>query len=206
MVKMTSLTELEIRLISFFIGHITEQFAIRELARKAHIDYKLVHATVQKLAQKNIILKKRQANVDLCSLNLRGDLPPLYYAEMLRTKEFLQKHKELKLFFNDATEKAKKLYYTLAVFGSFAKNTETPQSDVDILIIAPTRETGEEIGRIVTSQAIILKRKVQPIVLDEKEFISNLASKEPNAVVEAFKNHIIITGIEAFYKGVVQAR
>ncbi len=202
MAYMTSITGLEIRILRFFIEHIIEQFAIREIARNTKIDYKLTHSTVQKLAKKNILTKKRQANVDLCSLNLGHDLTELYYVEMLRKRDFLDTHKELKSFFKSVQEKIKTPFYSLVVFGSLAKGTETKSSDLDLLVIASSRSTGEEIVRIISSEALLLKRKVQPIVLDEKEFIQSLAGKELNVVVEAFKNHIIIAGVEGFYRGV----
>ncbi|VVB81387.1 Nucleotidyltransferase domain protein [uncultured archaeon] len=204
MVFLTSLTGMELRIIAFFIEHITETFAIREIARKTGIDYKLTHATIQKLAQKNILLKKRQANVDLCSLNLRNDLTQVHYAEMLRAQEFLKKHHELSIFFKSIMEKIKETFCTLLVFGSYAKETERKHSDVDILIIAPSREPGEEIERIINTESVFLKLKVQTIVLDEKEFIANLSDKKLNVVQEAFKNHVIITGVEPFYNGVKQ--
>lgn len=206
MALLTSITRLEIHILRFFIEHITEQFAIREISRKTKIDYKLTHSVVQKLVQKNILIKKRQANVDLCSLNLHHDFTELYYVEMMRKRNFLDQNKELKPFFNSVQEKIKTTFYSLVVFGSFAKGTETKTSDLDLLVIASSRSTGEEIVRIISSEALLLKRKVQPIVLDEKEFVQSLASKELNVVVEAFKNHIIIMGAEGFYRGVYQAR
>lgn len=204
MAFLTSLTGLELRIIVFFVEHITESFAIREIARKTKIDYKLTHTTIQKLAQKNILLKKRQANVDLCSLNLRNDLTQVHYVEMLRAQDFLRKHHELNIFFKSTMEKIREPFYTLLVFGSYAKGTEAKHSDIDMLIITPSREPGEEIERIINTESIFLKRKVQTIVLDEKEFTANLSDKKLNVVQEAFKNHVIITGVESFYNGVKQ--
>ncbi|MCX6708610.1 MAG: nucleotidyltransferase domain-containing protein [Candidatus Woesearchaeota archaeon] len=205
MTFLTSLTGLELRIIAFFVEHITESFAIREIARKTGIDYKLTHTTIQKLVQKNILLKKRQANVDLCSLNLQNDLTQVHYVEMLRAQDFLRKHHELNIFFKSTMEKIKESFYTLLVFGSYAKGTEGKHSDIDVLIITPSREPGEEIERIINAESIFLKRKVQTIVLDEKEFTANLSDKKLNVVQEAFKNHVIITGVESFYNGVKRA-
>lgn len=204
MIKMTSLTGLELRIIKFFLTHMNEQFAIREISRETKIDYKLIHLTVQKLAQKNVLLKKRQANIDLCSLNLKGDITPIYFAEMLRAKEFLNKHSELKLFFEDIKKNTRTMFYSLVIFGSFAKGTETNHSDIDLLVITTTKATGEEIERVISSAASFLKRKVQTILLDEKEFKSSLKEKNITVATEAFKNHLIISGVEAFYQGVNQ--
>lgn len=204
MTNSTSFTILEIALIKFFLGHITERFGIREISRLTKTDYKLVHSTIQKLVKKSVVVKERKANLDLCSLNLKGDLTYIGFVEMLRKNDFLSKHKEFNTFFEDMLYKVKELYFTVAVFGSFAKGKEHRRSDLDLLIIAPTRSIAEEIQRIINSESLLLKRKVQSIILDEKEFVSNLADKKLNVVVEAFKNHIIITGVEPFYNGVKQ--
>lgn len=204
MTILTSFTILEADLIRFFLGNITERFGIREISRLTKTDYKLVHSTVQKLVKKGVVIKERKANLDLCSLNLKGDLAYIGFVEMLRKNDFLSKHKEFNTFFEDVLYKVKELYFTIVIFGSFAKGKEHKESDLDLLIIAPTRSIAEEIQRIINSESLLLKRKVQSVILDEKEFISNLADKKLNVVVEAFKNHMIITGIEPFYNGVKQ--
>ena len=202
MAKITSLTNLEIRLLNFFIEHIKEEFGIREISRLTKIEYKSIHSTIKKLAKKEVLLKQRRANVDLCSLNLKDDLTSVLFVEMIRKRTFLLKHKNLERFFVNVLEKTKEIYFTLVIFGSFAKDKERKNSDLDLLIIAPARDIAEEIQRIINSEAFLLKRNIQSILLDEKEFISNLSDKKLNVVVEAFKNHIIITGIESFYEGV----
>ena len=206
MTKATSFSGMEINLIQFLLGHIIEHFAIREIARHTGIDYKMVHSAIQKLVQKEVIIKRRQANIDLCSLNLKGDLTGVYYAEMLRAKEFLARHSDLTRFFRAIHDRVTEIYYTIVIFGSVAKGTQNKESDIDILIVTPLQSTSEEIDRIIHTEAITLRHKVQTIVLSQTEFIRNLSSNQPNVVIEAFKNHIIITGIEGFYNGVKKAR
>lgn len=204
MVLTTSLTGLEIRVIKFFLENTMQQFGIREIGRKTKTDYKLVHSTVQKLAKKQIIIKKRQANLDLCSLNLKGDLTGVYYAEMLRAKEFVKHYPEFESFFEKIIQKCKDMFYSIIVFGSYAKGTPTKFSDIDILVITPIRDKGEEIGRIIHTENTFIKTKANYIVLEEKEFTSALAEKQLNVQKEAFKNHVIIAGVEPFYNTVKQ--
>jgi predicted nucleotidyltransferase len=196
---------LEVRIVIFFLAHAGGIFGIRELSRKMKTDYKMVHTAVQKLSKKGILIKKRQANLDLCSLNLKGDLTQAYYGELLRANDFLKAHDELASFFNSVKEKVKTIFYSLVVFGSFAKGTETMNSDLDLLIIAQSRELGEEIERIISAETVLLKTKVHAIVLTETEFTAGLKEKKINISTEALKNHIIIAGIEAFYNALGQA-
>ena len=99
----------------------------------------------------------------------------------------------------------KQIFGTLVIFGSFARGTETTTSDIDSLIIAPTRSTGEEIERLLKNETVFLKHALHSIFVDEKEFVVNLRSKEITVVKEVLKNHAIITGIESFYRGIKQA-
>lgn len=205
MTKITPITGTETKIIQFFLEYPTESFAVREIARKTGIDYKQVHTAIQKLAKKKIINQKKQANLDLCSLNLKGNLTPICYSEMLRRDSWLKKHSELNLFFRDILEKIKETNYILLVFGSFAKNKEKKNSDLDLMVIAPSKDVGGKIELVINSETIFLKRKVHTLILDETEFQANLSSKEPNVVKEAFKSHIFIMGIEAFYNGARKA-
>ena len=206
MLKVPSLTQLELRIITFFIENSGKGFALREVSRLTKIDYKLTYITIKKLVEKEVLLKKRIANADICSLNLNNPSPQLYYAEFERLNEFVRRHTEFKSFFETLLQKNNELFCIIAVFGSLAKGTERKTSDIDILVVAPTRATGEEIQRIINNESIFLKREVHSIVLDDNEFIASLASKELNVVKEVFENHIIVTGIEAFYHGVQQAQ
>lgn len=202
MVDNTSLTNAEIKIISFFIDNIQKEFGIREISRKAKTDYKNTYATVQKLVKKGVLLKRRQANIDLCSLNLKGDSAEVCLVETLKARIFLEKHRPIRDFLNAVMDKTRHMYYSIVVFGSFAKGKETKSSDLDILIITPEKSIAEEIERIITAEAVTVTAGIHTIAISEEDFIANLADKKPNVVIEAFKSHIIITGAESFYKGV----
>ncbi len=198
----SSITGMEVKIVNFLLQNSGEQFAVREIARKMKVDYKHVHSTIQKLAKKNILRKMRKANVDLCSLNLKENLSAVYYTESERTRMFLEAHLDLKEFFKSVTNRVKTNFYILLVFGSFAKGKEHKNSDLDLLIVSTTRSTSEEIERIISNEALFLKRKVQSVFLDEKEFSANILDRSMNVVKEALKNHVLIFGAESFYQEV----
>lgn len=202
MVINTSLTKAEAVIISFFIANMQKEFGIREVSRKAGIDYKNAYGTIQKLANKGALLKRRQANLDLCSLSLKSDFAEVCFVEMQKARMFLEKHKTIMEFFKAVMDKTGHIYCTLVVFGSYAKGKETKSSDLDLLIIAPEKSTAEEIGRLIDAESVIVTSSIHTIAISEADFIANLKEKKPNVIIEAFKSHIIITGAEAFYQGV----
>lgn len=196
---------MEIRIISFLIENIADRFSIREVSRRTGIDYRLVHSAVQRLAGKGVILKEKRTHADLCSLNLNGDLAPVYYVESLKAKTFLSKHSTLQNAFEEVRQRIPSMYYSLIIFGSFAKGLQTKASDLDLMIIAPDRELGEEIARIVNSEVMHVGQRMHLLVVDEKALIDNLKDKKQNVIIEALKNHIILAGAEGFYCGVRKA-
>lgn len=202
MIIITSLTKAEEKIISFFIENPLNEFGIREVSRKANIGYRHAHAIIQKLVKKKVLLKKRKANVDFCSLNLHGDFAEVCFVEKLKARKFIDKYSPIRDFLNEVMGKTKQIYYSIVVFGSFAKGKETKNSDLDILIIAPEKSVAEEIERIINAESVTVAAGIQAIAISESDFIANLADKKPNVVIEAFKNHIIITGAESFYNGV----
>ncbi|MFH1065197.1 MAG: nucleotidyltransferase domain-containing protein [Nanoarchaeota archaeon] len=202
MVNITSLTKAEITIISFFIDNIQKEFGIREISRNIGTDYKNTYATIQWLVKKGMLLKRRQANIDLCSLNLKEGSTEICFVEAIKSKKFMEKHRTIRDFLNTVMNKTRHMYYSIVVFGSFAKGKETKSSDLDILIITPEKSIAEEIERIITAEAVTVAAGIHTIAISEGDFIANLADKKPNVVIEAFKNHIIITGAESFYNGV----
>ncbi|MBU2637973.1 MAG: nucleotidyltransferase domain-containing protein [Nanoarchaeota archaeon] len=205
MVNITSLTKAEITIISFFIGNIKKEFGIREISRNIKTDYKNTYSTIQKLAKKGVLLKRRKANIDLCSLNLKGDSGEICFVEAMKARNFMEKHRVIKDFFNAVMDKTRHIYYSLIIFGSFAKGKETKSSDLDILVIAPEKSIADEIERIINTEAVTVSAGIHSIAISESDFIANLADKKPNVITEAFKSHIIITGSEPFYQGVKKA-
>ncbi|MDD4878025.1 MAG: nucleotidyltransferase domain-containing protein [Candidatus Nanoarchaeia archaeon] len=201
MVNNTSITKAECNIIAFFLSNIQKEFGIREISRNTKTDYKNTYSIVQKLVKKGVLLKRRQANLDLCSLNLKGDFGEICFVEAMRARIFRAKHRMINEFFNAAMEKARYMHYSIVVFGSFAKGKETKSSDLDILVIAPEKSAAEEIVRILNAESVTIAAGIHAMAISTSDFISNLADKKPNVITEAFKSHIIITGAESFYKG-----
>lgn len=202
MVKITSISVMEIRMLEFLLANTTSRFSIREISRRAKIDYKLVHSTIKKLEARGVVKQERVANAILCSIDLGGDLSSVYYVESLRAKNFLAKNSDVRALVEGALHRIPRLYFSLVIFGSFAKGAQTKTSDLDLLIISPNQEVGEEIARIIHGESMHLRFRVHPIIVGEKEFIDNLKDKRTNVITEAFRNHIIIEGLEGFYNGV----
>ncbi len=196
----TALTRNDCRIAEFLLQHMQEKFSIREIARQVKIDYKLVHTSVQRLISKKIIAKKKYGKTELCEINLTEAIIDLILVEQQRTRHFLEKNIGIKLLVHEMMEKIENPYYTLIIFGSYAKGAQHPRSDVDLLAIALTKEQLSEIERTIHSITFIKPIKIHLITATAADFKEMVEAKEPlNVGKEAVKNHIIIYGAEAYY-------
>lgn len=194
------LTKIDCTITEFLLQHIYEKFSIREIARQVKIDYKLVHTSVQRLVKRKIITKKKYGKTQLCEINLAEAIGDVMLVEQQRTHQFLEKNIGIKLLVQDIMEKIENPYYTLIIFGSYAKGTQHPRSDIDLLMIVPTKEQISETERVIHSVTSIRPIKTHELIITAADFKVMIESKESlNVGKEVVKNHIIAYGAEAYY-------
>lgn len=166
--------------------------SIMEASGAIIVDYKNTYNIVEEL-QPNLISKEKIGNTNLIKLKPRPDYK-IYSVENKRTKQFLQKNKELKLVQEDI-ESLNYPFFIALLFGSTVKGERTKKSDIDLCIISDSPEKSKE---------LMSKLKLLPIPLEIhdfsiKEFESMLKTKESNLGEEIVKNNIILYGIENYY-------
>src|SRR3989344_3977350 len=103
-------------------------------------------------------------------------------AENYKLSKILIKHPELGPIFQDIIKKSK--CSLILLFGSYAKNSEKKESDIDIYLETTNQKTKEEVQKIYDLLSVKLG-KFNPEDLLIKEII---------------KNHAIIKGGEEYYE------
>jgi predicted nucleotidyltransferase len=117
----------------------------------------------------------------------------LYYlvlAETFTTLEYLNRNFEIKKLVGETNEKMGK---TAILFGSFAKENMTKESDIDILII----DNEKSDLTILKEVGNLLSREVNVKLMSEEQFTNGLVVKDP-LVQEIAANHIILKGIDNY--------
>lgn len=185
------------KILSFLIENKTESFSINEISKKVNIDYKLAYINVQKLIEDKIISVKDFGNAKRCSFedNLNNDV---FIAENERKNQILDK-KEFRAI-HDKLKRINK-QFILLLFGSYAKETATKKSDIDLLLISNQNDT-----KIIEEKLEVLPIKIHLTAISYESFISMLKSKEQTVVSEALKNNIILFGIEDYYRMIENAK
>lgn len=111
-----------------------------------------------------------------------------------RTKEFLFKNPGLSVI-KKYVEEINYPFFIVLVFGSYAKDTKTEKSDIDICIISDNKDKERElIGKLN-----LLSLRLGIHEFTTKEFTSMIEKSQNNLGHEIIKKNIIIYGIENYY-------
>jgi predicted nucleotidyltransferase len=179
-----------LRILGLFRSNYEASFYLREIARATQVDAKAVTIQLHRLEKANILKSTLKGkNKEYC-LDL-GNYLSLYHlvlAETYLTLDYLSRNFEVKKLVSETTDS---LGDCAVLFGSFAKEETTRESDIDILVIADKRpDLGafKEVGSL-------LGREVNVKSMSERQFINGLLSSDP-LVWEVADNHVILKGID----------
>ena len=186
----------EIEVIRSLIENQDKELSINHIAKLLKKDYKNTHNIVTRL--KKIQLVKLEAFGKSYRITLINKPHPLIYeAETLRKNELL-KNKDIAVLY-DSFESLHSKLYTLLVFGSYAKKTQTKHSDIDLMFIVPD-ESEEKIEKEIQNITNTLPLKIHINIFKESDFIAMHKSKEVTVGSEAINKNMILHGIEAHYE------
>jgi len=169
-----------------------EEMTIKEIQERVGYSYERINSSLKSLAKKKIIFEKQKGK----TLVYFPDLENLYVEigfgiySLQREVDFIKKHRTIFKAIQEIENNPKA--WSVILFGSYSKGTETNQSDVDLLIITMPGEEKE-----VENSIKSLKHKYginfAPVVLPINEFTK---IKEDNI---EFWNDLKMYGID--FKG-----
>jgi predicted nucleotidyltransferase len=176
-------------ILKFLIGHNSLSYTIRELSILRKINYKSAYEAIKKLENENSITLTKKGNTVLCQFKRKFN-ESVYLAEKSRLDELLKK-KHFRTIKEELTEV--KFPFIALVFGSYAKNKQTKNSDIDLLLIS---EHPKEIEQKL--HWIPLDLHITSLTFND--FLEMLNRKSFDVVSETLKNNIILHGIEDYYR------
>jgi len=190
------------KVLQFFVGHITESFTLREVARRLKMHVSLTHRAIQPLIDSKIIEQDKHKNL---ILNYKNHHETLVFAEYLKRDNFLEKYKDIKLFRDEIINKIKEDNFVLLVFGSAVESSKP--RDIDILLIVDGTEKIEFhekfLHNIVSNYDLPFEERV---IGFESVYEMLLKRDEKNVINEILNKHIILYGAELFYRLIERGR
>ena len=186
----------EAEIIKLLIENREKELSINQIAKLLKKDYKNAHNIVTRLSKTKVV--KLEAFGKSYKVILTNKAHPLIYgAECIRRQELI-KNKDLAVMY-DSFKSMRSKFYVLLVFGSYAKKTQTKQSDIDLMFIVPD-EAEEKVEKEIKNITGTLPLKIHVNTFKESDFKAMKNSKETTVGSEAIKNNVILRGIESHYE------
>ena len=184
---------LQLKIIELFGKE--KELTINQIAKKLKESYSFVNRTVNYMMSENVLLKESVGHSFLCRLNLANDTAKALFIlnETNKKKEFFEKNKDIKLISDEILKNVPEAFI-VALFGSYAKNTQTKESDIDVFILTDKKIDPTELVRSISS---IYNKEISPIIMNRNALKNQ---KNKTVIREIIKNHVIIAGFEEFIK------
>jgi len=190
------------KVLQFFVSHITESFTLREVARRLKMHVSLTHRAIQPLIDSKIIEQDKHKNL---MLNYKNHHETLVFAEYLSRDNFLEKHKDIKLFKEEVINKIKEDNFILLVFGSTVESSKP--RDIDILLVVDSTEKIEFHEKFLHNIASNYDLPFEERVIGFESVYEMLSKREErNILNEILNKHIILYGAELFYRLIERGR
>jgi predicted nucleotidyltransferase len=156
----------------------------REIADKFHMNQKTISNVLNNMERENILKFKTEGKNKYYFLNENNPhiREVIKIVELFKKISFLEKNRKLEKLFQKIEDKTKGI---AIIFGSYAKGTQTPKSDMDLFIlgnIGETRELEDSFGIEIN------------VIKGQKD---KFDMKEP-FIREVMENHVILKGVEDF--------
>ncbi|MBI2135527.1 nucleotidyltransferase domain-containing protein [Candidatus Woesearchaeota archaeon] len=187
------------KILRHFIENNEDSFSIRSISKKLKINYRIAFEEIEKLKEQELIEIKKLGNCNLCRFAFKYN-EKVFEIENIRKNELLD-NKDLWVIYNRFKD-IKSPFFILAVFGSYAKGTQTKRSDIDLCIIADNEKILKKAEQIIG----LIPFEIHLLDFTTEQFISMLKTTELNVGKEIVKNNIILYGTENFYEMINYAK
>ena len=184
-------------IIRYILENKSEELNILKVSKAIKMDYKNVYLIIKRLEKE--LLVRLETFGQSSRIKLISQIHPLIFEAEYNRKNEILKNKNLAVMLQELKKAIKSKYYILFLFGSYAKKTQTKNSDIDLMFIVPDGKE-EIVEKEVHRAADLLPLPLHCLVFSEKQFLSMINAKEPNVGQEALKNNIILSGVETYYE------
>ncbi|MDI6738031.1 MAG: nucleotidyltransferase domain-containing protein [Nanoarchaeota archaeon] len=166
---------------------------VSDLIREVRASQKSVYGYIKDLLAARILSEETTEKPALRYLkpNVSSEEGKLCFAllESERAIEFFRKHRQLAGAFVQFKKEIENIADTALIFGSFARNAETSESDIDIAIIG-SKINKKQIERTVEHCFVTLKNRASVRILNTADFINSLRKNDEFAL-QILNEHIV---------------
>jgi DNA-binding transcriptional ArsR family regulator len=162
-----------------------EDYHVRELARLTDTSPGTLHKELARLAESGLLLRRTSGNQVRYQANRQCPVFPELAGLMRKTTGAA-------LLIGQALGPLEPLL--ALIFGSVARGTQGPGSDVDVMVI--TDRSFGDVVRALHPVQLSLGREINPVVYDPAEFAQHVRSRESFVVQVLAEPRILVIGTE----------
>jgi predicted nucleotidyltransferase len=161
-------SKLRAKALGWFFTHVDERFFVRQLESLLHQDPTNLSRELARLENLRILVSEREGRQKYFRVNKSSPI----FEEM---KGLVLKTAGVAGAVQSALEKVNGIKYAF-IYGSFARNIEKPESDVDLMVVGKARL--DEVGDILSKIEQQLGRSVNIIFYSSREFQEKITLKD----------------------------
>lgn len=181
-----------LKILTFFIENKDKSFSINYISKKLKLNYRIAFEEIKKLEDKKLISINKLGNSNQCRFNYSFN-EMILKAELDRRDELL-KNTDIRLIYERIKE-IKDPFFTLLIFGSYAKKKQAKNSDIDICLMTDNEEINKKIKKTLN----LIPSDIHLLDFTAEEFMEMLETRKNNVGKEIVNDNVILFGIENFY-------
>ncbi len=173
-----------------YLGKNKQSFTMNELSKILNIPYATFYREINKM--KNLL----KINVIGKSKIISLDNEPILKSYLAISSEeekiiFLKNQPLINLISKELNTND-----VIILFGSYAKNKQTNNSDIDLIILNKGGKKSISLNKLET----LLNKEINPMFFSYKEFKLMIDNNEENVGKQALKSHIILNNPQKFWE------
>jgi len=191
------LTSKQFCIFGRFLRNIYGEYTYQEIKGNEKSN-NLIQLAIKKFKHENLIREKEIGTSKLYSLNLETHKSYLY----LELTANMKLHKEAKISLDILRKEIDRftVFYSLVVFGSFAKSQNKKDSDLDIAVFINRKELVQKMKIAANSANNKSLLNMDVHVFTEEEFLQLLKADYANLAKEIAYNNLPVHNALIFYK------
>ncbi len=159
-------------------------FHLRELAKQLKAPHTTLLRKLNALVKEDALFTKKEGKNKIYFIKKGLEARNyVFMAEYYKLIKLVTKYPQLSIILKDVVKKSSS--GLIVLFGSYAKFTAKPRSDIDLLVLSSNKAEKKKIEMINSRINVKLASRID---------VNNLLVKE------IIKDHVIIKGVERFYE------
>lgn len=185
----------QIGLVEVLRKNLHRSLSFSELKKESGISSNnFIQGSLEKFRGEEIIESKKRGGAKFYSLKVFPKT--VHYFPIISFDRYDVPEDIIEAIIDEASRES--IFFSLVVFGSYAKNEQTKKSDIDVCLIVGGGVDGFEARMKRVARKSI--KKIHYYIFSEKEFKAMLDSEKENVGKEIARHNLVYYNAGAFYK------